>query len=117
MIFPQAVFASIGCVYAYLLGRKLHSRKFGLIFALVLCFAPWLYIALRFSETYSLLVNLLQLAVLYHYTDFIQHSDKKSARIGAPIALSLYLTTGLEWPLFIPILVLYLLLNKSFKIT
>lgn len=114
MLFPKVIIASLTGIYAYLLGKEVHSPKLGFVFAMAFSLAPWFAISLRFSSWYSLLVPLLHLTTLYYYTMFIRNPYRPLFRFMAPLSLAIYLTTGLDWPFFIPLLIIYLILNRSF---
>lgn len=115
MLFPKTIIGAIAGIYAFLLGKKLYTRRFGIIFALVYCLSPWYGIGLRYSTWYPQLISLLHMVVIYHYTDFILDKHRLLFRLMAPLSLAIYLTAGLDWPFFIPVLLLYLILNRCLK--
>ena len=114
-VYLRAIIAALCGVYAYLFGKQADSPKFGYILAATCIFSPWFGIAVRFSAIYSLLIVLLHWATLYYYTNFIRNPRAFSSRFMAPLALALYLMTGLDWPFFIPLLMFYLSLNRRLR--
>lgn len=101
MQLPNTVFVFVTTIFAYLLGRKLHSSKMGYCCALAFALSPWLITCLRGPGYFVALSCLLQFAILYFYVSFMIDPASKLYKIAAPASLSLYFLTGLDWPIFL----------------
>ncbi len=101
MQIPNTVFSFVTTIFAYLLGRKLHSYKMGYCCAIAFALSPWLIACMRVPWYFNTLSNLLQFAILYFYVSFMIDPTSKLHKIAAPVSLSLYFLTGVDWPIFL----------------
>lgn len=111
---PNTVFAIITAIIAYMLGKELVSSRAGLYCAAVFASAPWLAFTIRVPWYFNTLSCMLQMQTVYSYLAFVKNSQSRH-RIIAPIALSVYLLTGLDWPIFAIALVTFVVLCGRVK--
>lgn len=104
---PNTVAAALAVLLAYRLGRLVHGERAGLLTALVLGLMPWLAVTIRLPWVFVTFSTLLELATIHAYVRLAEGDDPRW-RAVAPAALAAYLTTGLDWPSFGAVLVLFL---------
>jgi len=115
MQFPNTILAFLGAVAAFRLGRKLHSERLGVLFALSLALMPWLAITVRFPWVFNLLSVLLELTTLLCYLGFVLEPERRFYRYAAPLSLAAYLLTGVDWPSFLFAVALFLALTGRLR--
>lgn len=115
--FPQALFALGASVYAYLIGRRLHSPKLGMLMVLLIALAPWMAISMRRASLFMTMSCCFQAATFHYFLGFVQEPGRRVFRIGAPVALLLYLGSGLDWPAFLLVLLVFLLVSRGWRAT
>ncbi|HEV8585452.1 MAG TPA: hypothetical protein VGT02_10845, partial [Methylomirabilota bacterium] len=107
---PNTIFALASAGLAYLLVRRLVSARAAVCTALAFALMPWLGVTIRVPWVFNTASCLFQLLTLYLYAGFALEPERRLYRIGAPAALALYLTTGLDWPAFVLVLAAFLFL-------
>ncbi len=112
MQFPNTILAFLGAIAVFRLGKRLHSERFGILCALSLSLMPWLAVTVRFPWVFNLLSVLLELTTLLCYLGFVLEPERRFYRIAAPASLAVYLLTGVDWPSFLFVLALFLLLTR-----
>jgi len=112
MQFPNTILAFLGAIAVFRLGKRLHSERFGVLCALSLSLMPWLAVTLRFPWVFNLLSVLLELTTLLCYLGFVLEPERRFYRVAAPVSLAVYLLTGVDWPSFLFVLALFLLLTR-----
>jgi hypothetical protein len=113
---PIAVLAFCCAMFCYLLGQALHSEKLGYFCALLFILSPWFAKVSRRPWIFNLLSFLFELATFYFYWKFVQEPDNRLYRIAAPVSLAFYLLGGLDWPAFLFILFVFMVLSKNWAL-
>ncbi|HET8576565.1 MAG TPA: hypothetical protein VFO18_05670 [Methylomirabilota bacterium] len=111
MMLPNIVLAALCIVLVYGLGRRLHSPRFGWLCALTLALSPWVVIAVRLPWIFNLLSVAAELLVLWFFVGLAQEPERRLYRVGAPLSVALYLLTGLDWPAFLLVLAVFVVLT------
>jgi hypothetical protein len=74
---------------------------------------PWLAITIRYPWIFVTLSCLLEQSTLYCYLRLVRDpASPRWPRLG-PLSLALYLCTGLDWPSFLCVLLLFLILSGN----
>jgi hypothetical protein len=115
MQIPNTILAFSIAWMAFVLGRSMHSERFGYLCALSFVVVPWLVGTIRSPWVFNLLSVLCEFTVIWLYVRFSGEPERPWLRIAAPASLALYLLTGLDWPSFISALVLLLLLSRRLR--
>lgn len=110
--FLNILFVLFSAVIAFLIGKHLHDERFGCLFSLCFVLSSWLGAAVRLPWIVFTMSSFLELLVLYAYLMRMDSPGKRKFKILAPLSLSLYLLTALDWPSFLSLLVLFLFLSK-----
>lgn len=113
--FPNTIITFLCIIFAYLIGKKLYSDRFGYLCAVMFALMPWLAITIRLPWVFNTLSCCFELSTIYFYIGFVQEPEKGFYRAAAPISLAMYFTTGLDWPAFLFILFIYLGLSKKLR--
>jgi hypothetical protein len=112
---PNTVFALATAGLLYLLGRGLVSPGVGVGMAVTFALMPWLGPTIRMPWVFNTASTLFQAATLLLYAGFVVEPERRLFRIGAPAALALYLTTGLDWPAFLLVVAVFLALAGAVR--
>jgi len=104
---PNTVAAGLATLLCYALGRRAFGERVGLFAGLAFGLLPWLAVTIRLPWVFVTFSTALELATLYAYLRLMEGEDRRWKAL-APAALAAYLTTGLDWPSFGPVLVLFL---------
>jgi hypothetical protein len=108
---PNTVLALACAGFIWLAGRELGGERAGALGAAVFLLMPWLAVTIRFPWIFVTLSCLLEQATLYSYLRLVRKPGSPRYRRLAPTALALYLGTGLDWPSFLFVLGLFLVLS------
>lgn len=109
--FPNTVLMFGAAIFAYLIGRKLLSKRFGIFSAIAFILMPWLASTIRRPELFTSLSCLLEFSTLYYFISFVLEPERRLYRLAAPLSLAIYWLTGLDWPSFFFILVVFLTIS------
>ncbi|MCP4368047.1 MAG: hypothetical protein GY797_08055, partial [Deltaproteobacteria bacterium] len=112
---PHAIITFFCVYFFYLIGKKVHSEKFGYLCAVMFVLIPWLPITARRVEVFILFSTLFELAAFYFYLGYVQEPGRKLYKIAAPVSIALYLTGAMDWPSFFVVLFIFLVLNKTLR--
>lgn len=115
MQLPNTVLTVLAAVIAWRLGRRIHSERLGYLTALMLVLMPWLGVTIRLPWVFNLLSVLTQLLTVSAFVGFVLEPDRRLYRVAAPLALALYLTAAPDWPMFVFVLALFLLLTRRLR--
>ncbi len=115
MQIPNTILALLIAWMAFVLGRSVHSERFGYLCALSFVVVPWLVGTIRYPWVFNLLSVLCEFTVIWLYVRFSGEPERRWLRIAAPASLALYLLTGLDWPSFLFALGLLLLLSGRLR--
>lgn len=113
MQLPNTVLAFFAAVFCFLLARKMVSTRFAYCAATVFVLGPWLPYTIRLPWYFDALSCLLHFSTMYFFACFMSNSESTFYRVAAPVSLSLYLFTSLDWPCFIPCLALFVVLSGT----
>ncbi len=113
---PHAILVFLCAVFFYWLGKKIQSDKFGYFCAVMFVVSPWVAFNAKQPQVVVLFSVLFELATFYFYISYILNPEWRWYRIAAPLSLAFYLTVALDWPSFLFILLLFLLLNKKLSL-
>ncbi len=113
MQLPNTVFACLSVGFIFLLASRIASPRTAFLCAAVFALGPWLGITIRKSWYFNTLSCLLQASTMYFYIRNLTAPEEKFYRIAAPASLALYIMTGMDWPSFVPCLLLFFILASS----
>jgi len=111
MQLPNTVIIFATVILAYLLGKQLHSPRFGYLCSLAFALSPWLGETIRVPWYFNTISCLLHFAVFYFFLLLLREPGRRLPRIAGPLCLALYLFTGMDWPSFLFSFGLFLLLS------
>jgi hypothetical protein len=109
---PNTVLALGVGATLYALGRRVDGARAGTLMALSFLLMPWIGMTIRVPWVFNMLSCLLEASTLLAYAALVVDPERRVYRVVAATSLALYFLTGLDWPLFIPILALFLVLNR-----
>jgi hypothetical protein len=116
MQFPNTLFTFVASIFAYLIGVRLYSARFGYLCALILVLSPWWGETIRVPWVFNTVCTLLHFAIFYYLMSFLLHPESRLYRAAAPACLALYLLTALDWPSFLFALALFVTISGRFGI-
>jgi len=115
MQFPNTLLALATCAFAYLAGSKLLNSRFGGCCAISFVLAPWFSTVLRLPEYFKTLSCLLHFSTFYFLASLALEPKSGLYRVLAPLSLTLYMFTGLDWPSYMLFLGIFLTLTWSWR--
>jgi hypothetical protein len=115
MQFPNTLFAVGTSVLAYLTGAKLVSVRFGYCVAMSFVLTPWLAHVVRMPVYFNLLSCLLHFSTFYYISSLVHEPQSRYFRFLAPLSLSLYFFTALDWPSYLLFLAIFITLTWSWN--
>src|SRR5207302_8055664 len=86
------------------LGTRLHSKRFGFLWASVLVCMPWLAVAARLPWVFNLLSMALQLTCLRAAVAWMDAPASRWARFWAGASVALFLLAAPDWPALLAVL-------------
>ena len=107
MQFPNTIFIFLTSVILFFIGCKLDQPKTGYISTLCFILSPWVVVCQRLPWYFNTLEVLLQTSTIYYYYRYLDDNSPGSSKVMAPISLALYMTTGLDWPIFFTFLAIF----------
>ena len=113
MQLPNTVLAVFAAVFCFLIAKKLLGIRFAYCSAAVFVLGPWLAFTIRLPWYFDTLSCLLHFSTMYFFVSLMYDPQSGFYRVAAPISLSLYLLTGLDWPCFIPCLLFFVLVSRQ----
>ena len=114
MQFPNTIFAFLASLFAFLICKKLFSVRMAFYCAAAFALFPWLAVTIRVPWYLNTVSCLLHFSTFYFFACFINEPNSLFYKIAAPISLTLYILTGLDWPTYIFCLLVFLLLSGRF---
>ena len=105
---PNVVFALLTGLVLWRLGHAIGASGAGAMMALAFMLMPWLGPTVRVPWVFNTATCLFHALTLLAYVRFALAPDSRVWRVAAPAALAGYWLTGLEWPLFMIVLALFL---------
>jgi hypothetical protein len=102
-------------LFAWRLGARLLSAEAGRFAALSLVLMPWLALTLRRPWVFNLLSVATELATFYAYVRFAEDPARPRYRAAAALALGAYMLTGVDWPSFVLVLAVFLVLAGRWR--
>jgi len=112
--FPNGLCVCLIVLFSFLLGKDLHSERFGLLLAVSITLTPWLASTIRYPWFYNTLAILMHLVCLYSSIRLIRNPTVCS-KLSFSLSLTVYLLVGLDWPSFLMMLFLFFLFSRSLK--
>jgi hypothetical protein len=114
MQFPNTLFTFVASIFAYLVGARLHSARFGYLCALIFALSPWWGETIRTPWMFNTVSTLLHFAIFYFLLSFLLHPETRVYRVAAPACLALYFLTALDWPAFLFSLAVFVIISGRF---
>ncbi|MFZ5866845.1 MAG: hypothetical protein ACOYXY_13260 [Thermodesulfobacteriota bacterium] len=114
MQFPNTLFTFAASVFAYLIGARLYSARFGYMCALLFVLSPWWGETIRVPWVFNTVSTLLHFAIFYFMMSYLLQPESRLYRAAAPACLALYLLTALDWPSFLFALALFVIVSGRF---
>jgi hypothetical protein len=111
MQFPNTLFTFVASIFAYLIGVRLYSARFGYLYALIFVLSPWWGETIRVPWVFNTVSTLLHFSIFYYLVSFLLHPERRFYRAAAPACLALYLLTALDWPSFLFALALFTIIS------
>ena len=115
MQIPNTILTWCAALFAWRLGARVLSEEAGRFAVLSLVLMPWLALTLRRPWVFNLLSVATELATFYAYVRFAEDPARRRYRAAAPLALALYLLTGVDWPSFVLVLAIFLVLAGRWR--
>lgn len=112
---PNIALALWAGAMAALVGRQLHSRRFGLLWAGLLLGMPWLGVTLRLPWFFNILGIALQLTCLWSVLAWANAPQSRRAQAAAAVSVALFLTAAPDWPAFLAVLVVVYAMTGTLK--
>ncbi len=113
MQFPNTIFIFLTSIILSLIGQRLAKPGSGFLFAVCLVLSPWVAICLRLPWYFNTLSVLLQALTLYFLIHYLDDNPPGVSKLLAPLSLALYMTTGLDWPIFFSFLGIFFILAET----
>jgi|GEM_PF-2032612 len=111
MQFPNTLFTFVASIFAYLIGARLYSARFGYLCALIFALSPWWGETIRVPWVFNTVSTLLHFAIFYILVSFLLYPERRLYRAAAPACVALYFLTALDWPSFLFTLAVFVILS------
>jgi hypothetical protein len=115
MQFPNAIFAFLTSLFAFLMCKKLFSLRMAFYCAAAFALFPWLAHTIRLSEYWNTLSCMLHFTTFYFFACFMKEPDSLFYKIAAPTSLMLYMLVFMDWPMYSFCLLVFFFLSGSFR--
>src|SRR5262249_12895098 len=112
---PNTILVWCAGLLAWRLGAHLVSGHAGRFAALSLALMPWLALTMRRPWVFNLLSVTTELATFYPFVRFAEAPTRPRYRAAAPLMLALYVLTGVDWPSFMLVLAVFLVLAGRWR--
>lgn len=112
---PNTILTWCAALFAWRLGARVLSAEAGRFAALSLVLMPWLALTLRKPWVFNLLSVVTELATFYAYVRFAEDPTRPRYRAAAGLGLAVYLLTGVDWPSFVFVLAVFLVLAGRWR--
>jgi len=117
MQLPNTALALFAAVFCFLVARKIMSTRFAYCSVAVFVLGPWLAYTIRLPWYFDTLSSLLHFSTFYFLAGFLIDPESTFFRVAAPASFSLYLLTSLDWPSFVPCLIVFVILSGQLSNT
>jgi hypothetical protein len=117
MQLPNTVLAFFAAVFCFLMAQRIGSTRFAYFSTTVFVLGPWLAYTIRLPWYFDTLSCLLHFSTFYFLTGFMTVPQSRLCRVAWPASFSLYLLSSLDWPVFLPCLMLFVLLSGQLSRT
>jgi hypothetical protein len=117
MQLPNTVLAFFAAVFCFLMAKRIGSTRLAYCSTAVFALGPWLPYTTRLPWYFDTLSCLFHFSTFYFLASFMADPQSRFYRVAAPASLSLYLLSSLDWPVFVPCLLLFVVLSKQLSRT
>ena len=94
--------------------RNFLLERVAYLAVITLAFFPWLALAIRFPYHFYVAPSLLHFSTIYFFASLMKEPESLFEKIAAPVSLTIYISYGQDWPIYIFCLsVFFFLSGKS----